>query len=43
VSISKKGNRNDPRNYRGVIVGSSIGRVYTKILETTLDKETYNI
>jgi hypothetical protein len=29
VSTFKKGNRKDPRNYRGITVGSSIGRVYS--------------
>jgi hypothetical protein len=43
VSLFKKGNRKDPRNYRGITLGSSTGRVYTKILRAKLEKETYNI
>jgi hypothetical protein len=44
VYIQKKETK-DLRNYncRGINVGSSIGRVYTKILKTKLEKETYNI
>jgi hypothetical protein len=43
VSIFKKANTKYPRNYRGITVGSSTGRVYTKILKAKLEKETYNI
>jgi hypothetical protein len=43
VSLFKKGNRKDPRNDRGISVGSSIGRGYTKILKAKLEKETYTI
>jgi hypothetical protein len=41
VYIQKR--KQDVRSHRGITVGSSIGRMYTKILKANLEKETYNI
>ena len=36
VPLHKKGSRSDPDNYRGLAVGSNIGKLYTKCLNTKL-------
>ena len=36
VPLHKKGSRGDPDNYRGLAVGSNIGKLYTKCLNTKI-------
>ena len=37
--IHKKGAKNDPKNYRGIAVICTLGRVYTKIIKSRLENE----
>ena len=45
VPIHKKGNKNDPGNYRGITLLSTLGKLFTKILNVRLTKwaEKYNV
>ena len=38
VPLHKKGSRGDPDNYRGLAVGSNIGKLYTKCLNNKIKK-----
>ena len=45
IPIFKKGDPTDPSNYRGITLVSSLGKVYTKLLNDRLEKyaESYGI
>lgn len=38
VPLFKNGSREDPGNYRGITIGSNIGKLFTKILNSRLEK-----
>ena len=38
VPIFKNGSKDDPANYRGITIGSNLGKLFTKILNTRLEK-----
>ena len=37
--IHKKGAKNDPKDYRGIAVICTLGRVYIKIIKSRLENE----
>ena len=36
IPLNKKGNTNDPGNYRGISITSSLGKIFTSILNRSL-------
>jgi hypothetical protein len=36
--VFKKGERDDPANYRGITINSCLGKLFTKVIHTRLDK-----
>lgn len=42
VPIYKSGSKDDPLNYRGITIGCSVGKLFTKILNSRLEKFFFN-